>query len=68
MGLILKQAYDYVTMKAGFKGRLRLTVMTGIPSSRAAEIPDEKEIVARFKVATAEILGENVSPFQNKGQ
>jgi hypothetical protein len=62
MGMILKQVYDLVTTKSGFKGRMRLAVMTGVPSSRAIEMPDDQEILARFKRATDEILHEDITP------
>ncbi len=60
MGMVLKSVYDVVTREKGFKGRMRLTVMTGVPSARASEIPDEGEQVARFKRAASEILGEDI--------
>jgi hypothetical protein len=62
MGMILKQVYDLVTVKSGFKGRMRLAVMTGIPSTRALEIPDDPEALARFKRASYEILHEDITP------
>ncbi|HNX97426.1 MAG TPA: hypothetical protein PKK12_07085 [Candidatus Aminicenantes bacterium] len=49
-----------VTREKGFKGRLRLTVMTGVPSSRVVEMTDETAQIARFKRAASEILGEDV--------
>lgn len=66
MGIILKKMFDVVMEKKGFKGRLRLTVMTGIPSVRAFDIPDDGDMVARFKRAATEILGEDIDPILNQ--
>jgi hypothetical protein len=61
MSVVLKQIYDLVTLKSGFKGRMRLAVMTGISSTRAGEIQDDPEMVSRFKASASEILREDVS-------
>ena len=57
MGAILVQIFDIVSNRLGNKGRMQLAVRTGISRTRAAEIPDDPETVAKFKKAATEILG-----------
>ncbi len=61
MGSKLKEIYADVTNAAGFKGRMRLAVMTGVPFTRAGEIPDDPVTVARFQAAAQDILGRPAS-------
>jgi len=60
MGAKLDEIYEIVTKKAGFKGRLRLAVKTGIPRVKAVQEEDTPELVATFKEAASEILGKNI--------
>jgi hypothetical protein len=60
MGAKLQELYDLVTLKAGFKGRMRLAVRTGVSRIRAAEMEDTDKILKKFKDAAAEIIGQDV--------
>lgn len=53
----LNKIYTIVTKKAGFKGRLRLAVKTGISLKKGKTIEDSPEIVSRFIESANSILG-----------
>ena len=63
MGNTLEEIYKIVTEKAGFKGRMRLAVRTGISRVKAAQIDESPEIISRFKSAADEILGKDIDQF-----
>jgi hypothetical protein len=60
MGDILVKMYDIVTNKAGFDGRLKFAEKIGIPKTKAAEVEDTSELVAKGKKAASEILGQDI--------
>ena len=62
MGKILIDIYDIVTARAGFQGRMRLAVRTGVPRVKAQEIEDLPEIVDKFKQEASEILRTDIGP------
>ncbi len=61
MGAKLEQIYDLVTKKAGLKGRMRLAVKTGVSRIKAAEQEDTDKVLAKFKSAATDILGQEVN-------
>ena len=61
MGAKLQEIYDLVTKKAGFKGRMRLAVRTGVSRIKAAEMDDTDKIIKKFKNAAGEIIGHDVN-------
>jgi hypothetical protein len=63
MGATLVEIYKIVTEKAGFKGRMRLAVRTGISKVRASQIGDSPENITRLKVAADEIIGQDIDRF-----
>jgi len=63
MGNTLEEIYKIVTEKAGFKGRMRLAVRTGISRVKAAQIDESPEIISKFKNAADEILGKDIDQF-----
>lgn len=63
MGATLEKIYKVVTDKAGFKGRLRLAVRTGVSLVKARQIEDTAEIVTKFKESADEILGQDIDQF-----
>ena len=63
MAQILDQIYRIVEEKTGFKGRMRLVVKTGVPRSVAASLPDDPQIVEKFKFAASDILGHDITEF-----
>ena len=66
MGAMINEIYKIVTDKAGFKGRMRLAVRTGISRTRAAQMEDTPDIITRFKEAADEIVGRDIDPFFNR--
>jgi hypothetical protein len=63
MGATLVEMYKIVTDKAGFKGRMRLAVRTGVSKVKAAQIEDTPETIAKFKMAADEIVGQDIDQF-----
>jgi hypothetical protein len=59
----LDQIYRIIEEKTGFKGRMRLVVKTGVPKSLAVSMPDDPEMVKRFKMAANDILGHDINEF-----
>jgi hypothetical protein len=55
------EIYDVVTRLAGFKGRMRLAVRTGISRVRALEIADAPDKVTKFKKEASEIVGRDIT-------
>jgi hypothetical protein len=60
MGVKLEELYDLVTQKAGFKGRMRLAVRTGMSRVKAAETEDTDKLLRKFKDEASEIIGQDV--------
>lgn len=63
MGATLVEIYKIVTDKAGFKGRMRLAVRTGISKVKASQIDDSPENITRVKTAADEIIGQDIDQF-----
>lgn len=59
MGKKLVQYYQFVEEKAGLVGKVRLAMMTGIPSQAARFTPDSPENLLKFKEMLKDILGED---------
>lgn len=59
MGVKLEELYDLVTQKAGFKGRMRLAVRTGMSRVKAAETEDTDKLLRKFKDEASEIIGQD---------
>ncbi len=59
----LEEIYRIIEEKSGFKGRMRLVVKTGVPKSLAASMPDDPQIVEKFRFAASDILGHDISEF-----
>ena len=66
MGAMINEVYKIVTEKAGFKGRMRLAVRTGISRTKAAQMEDTPEMITKFKGAADEIVGRDIDPFFNR--
>ena len=67
MAVMLEQIYQVVTRKAGFKGRMRLAVRTGISRVRASQMADESDVIMKFKTAADEIVGQDIDDFLKGG-
>ena len=49
--------YAAVEKEKGMSGKMRLAIITGIPSAKASETPDTPDLMAKFAVAFKEITG-----------
>lgn len=67
MGITLNEIYRIVTDKAGFKGRMRLAVRTGVSRTKAEEMADSPEIISKFKREADEIMGQDIDKFLKGG-
>lgn len=67
MAVMLEQIYKVVTQKAGFKGRMRLAVRTGVSRIKASQMEDNPETIAKFKKAADEIVGQDIDKFLQGG-
>ena len=63
----LEQIYRIIELKTGFKGRMRLVVKTGVPKTVAVSMPDDPEMVNKFKMAANDILGHDINEFLQAG-
>lgn len=63
MGNLLEEIYRVVTDRAGFKGRMRLAVKTGISRTKAGQMEDSAELLSKFKEAADEIVGRDIDDF-----
>jgi hypothetical protein len=66
MGAMINEIYKIVTDRAGFKGRMRLAVRTGISRTKAMQMEDTPEMISKFKMAADEIVGRDIDPFFNR--
>lgn len=55
MGARLLQEYDKAYKLGGMKARMRLAVLTNIPSQKAQDEPDSPENIAKFGKAMKEL-------------
>ena len=63
MGALLLKYYDFVGKEAGgLQGKMRLAVMTNLPSNKAGNSPDSPELISKFKAAVKKITGKD-APF-----
>ncbi len=57
----LVEIYEIVTRLAGFKGRMRLAVRTGVSRVKAQEIADTSDRISKFKKEASEIIGQDIA-------
>jgi hypothetical protein len=57
MGKQLLAYYDFVEDEKGLLGKMTLATRTKIPSSKAASVPDDPDVLQRFRAAVREITG-----------
>ena len=60
MGAKLEKAYQIAKDKAGAQGRMRLAILTKVPSNKAGSEPDSPDNIQKFEQALKEITGENI--------
>lgn len=51
--------YEYASSQGGLQAKMRLAMMTNVPSTKAGEIPDEADTIAKFKDAIKKITGKD---------
>ncbi|HPD29622.1 MAG TPA: hypothetical protein PLL20_06485 [Phycisphaerae bacterium] len=51
--------YEFVGANGGLEAKMRLAMMTAIPSNKAGEAPDSPENIAKFKDAVKKITGKD---------
>lgn len=56
MGTKLTEYYLRASQVGGLKAKMRMAVMTLIPSDKAAELDDSPELLERFENALNEIM------------
>jgi len=61
MGQKLVKFYELLQAEGGIQSRMRLAMMTNIPSPKAMTEPDSPENIAKFKVAFKGITGKDAS-------
>jgi len=59
MGAKLTQFYEEAKKIGGIKAQMRMAVLTKMPSSQAATVPDSQENINLFQNALNEIKKEN---------
>ncbi len=59
MGEKLKQMYDFAQQSGGVEAKMRLAVISGISSAKAASEPDSPENIAKLKAAVKEVTGKD---------
>lgn len=59
MGAKLAKYYDFVAQEGGIQGKMRLAMMTNVPSTKAATEADTPELVNKFRAAIKEITGKD---------
>ena len=60
MGQKLVQIYSFLDQNGGLPAKMRLAMMTGIPSDKAESEADSPENLSKFKSAVKEITGKDV--------
>lgn len=58
MGARLLEMYKKAEELGSLKAKMRLAMLTGIPSTRAGETPDSPDAIAKFEAALAELKKE----------
>ncbi len=59
MGQKLVQLYSFLDQNGGLPAKMRLAMMTGIPSNKAESEADSTENLNKFKAAIKEITGKD---------
>ena len=65
MGQIMVKYYDFARENGGLPVLMKLAMKTTVPSTRAVELPDSPEAIAKIKAALKEILPDKAIPDLN---
>ena len=60
MGQRLEKGFEKVMEKGGMKARMLVSMKSGIPSAKAAGMPDKEEHIRKLEDAIKEITGETI--------
>ncbi len=60
MGEILLKFYKIAGDSGGLEAKMKLAILTRLPSSEAARAPDSPENIARLRTALEQIIGKPV--------
>ncbi|MGB9236724.1 MAG: hypothetical protein WCC04_20135 [Terriglobales bacterium] len=63
MADILMKYYQYVAEQSGAMGKMKLAMVTKVPSTKAAMDPDSPETIRIFQEAVKEITGKPAPNF-----
>ncbi len=63
MGDKLTKYYEHIQKEAGIAAKMRLAMITSVPSTLAATQPDSPDLIAKFKAAIKEITGKEAPNF-----
>ena len=55
MGQQLVELYRQAEAKAGITGKTRLAMKTAVPSTKAAMVPDDPDMIAKARAVIAEL-------------
>jgi hypothetical protein len=58
----LLKYYELIQAKGGTKAKMRMAMLTSVPSCIAAEAPEPPAIIAKFQGAYKEITGQDAPP------
>jgi hypothetical protein len=61
MGKVLLHLYDLVKDNEGLVAQMRVAMVSGLPTPKAAEAPDSPENVAKLKAAIKQVTGKDAS-------
>jgi hypothetical protein len=57
MAITILKYYELIQTTRGTQGKMRMAMLTGVPSIIAADVPDTPETIAKFRKAYKEITG-----------
>ncbi len=62
MAARLLKLYEAAKAEGGLQMQMRLAMITSIPSTKAADMPDSPELIAKFRSAFKEVTGKEAPP------
>jgi hypothetical protein len=51
--------YEFAGANGGLQAKMRLAMMTNVPSNKAGDTPDSPDVLAKFKDAVKQITGKD---------
>ena len=59
MGQKLTKLYEFVGQNGGITAQMRVAVKSLVPSSKAAQLPDTPDAIAKVRAAIKEVTGKD---------